>query len=98
MYITSTNGLRRIDLSQGGLASPVVLVSNISCKEMFLDASGRLYIEKNDATKNNSFIYDLNGALLANYTKGSKLIIKASKYTFYLLNNYENPLLFYQYP
>ena len=98
MYITSTNGLRRIDLSQGGLVPPVVLVSNFSCKEMFLDASGRLYIEQFDATKNNSFIYDLNGALLASYTKGTKLIAKASKYTFYLLNNFANPLLFYQYP
>lgn len=98
LYITSTNGLRRIDLSQGASALPVVLVENISCKEMFLDASGRLYIEQNNSTRNNSFVYDVYGKLLASYTNGSKLIAKASKYTFYVLNNFANPLVFYQYP
>lgn len=98
LYITSTSGLRQIDLSQGESASPVVLVADFSCKEMFLDASGRLYIEENNATKNNSFVYDVYGTLLASYTNGSKLIVKASKYTFYVLNNFANPLLFYQYP
>jgi hypothetical protein len=63
----------------------VVLVSNLSCKELFLDDSGRLYIEQNEATKNDSFVYDLYGILLASCTSGSKLIVKASKYTLYLL-------------
>ena len=98
MYVTSTSGFRRVDLSQGGLASPVMFVANLSCKELFLDASGRFYVEQSNATKNNSFVYDLNGTLLATYTNGSKLIVKTSKYTFYLLNNYQNPLYFYQYP
>lgn len=98
LYISSTTGLRRIDLAQGTSAVPVVLVANLTCKQMFFDASGRIYLEKNDGTKVNSFVYDTNGRLLASYTNGSRLIGKASKYTFYLLNNLENPLLFYQYP
>ncbi|UJR25098.1 hypothetical protein I4U23_006459 [Adineta vaga] len=98
LYVTSSNGLRRIDLTQGVSATPVLLMSNFSSKELFLDASSRLYIEQDNPTKNNSFVYDIQGNLLAKYTLGSKVIGRASKYTFYMLNNYGYALSFCQYP
>ena len=98
LYITSNTGLRRFNLTQGAAASSVLLVPGLISKEIFLDASGRLYVEQNDATLNNSFVFDLQGTLLANYTHGSKLIVKASKYSYFVFNNMINPLLLYAYP
>ena len=98
LYVTSNSGLRRFNLTEGVSASPVLLVANLVCKEIFLDASGRLYVEQNDATLNHSFVFDLNGALIANYTHGSKLIVKASKYSYFVFSNIVNSLLLYTYP
>ena len=98
LYITSNTGLRRFNLTEGMSASPVLLVPNLMCKEIFLDASGRLYVELNNATVDKSFVFDLNGTLIANYTFGSKLIVKASKYSYFVFNNMVNPLSLYVYP
>ena len=98
LYITSMSGLRRLNLTQGASATPVTIGPIQPYKQIFFDASGRLYIEKYDSTSNNSLVLDLNGTTIASYSSGSKLIVKASKYTFFLFNNQVNPLLLYAYP
>ncbi|UJR18497.1 hypothetical protein I4U23_005403 [Adineta vaga] len=98
LYITSTTGLWHMNITQGGCGIAIKIVSSLQCKEIFVDASGRLYVEKDDLTKNNSLVFDLYGTQLASFSYGSKLIVKASKYDYYVMNNRENPLQIYVYP
>ena len=88
---------RQIDWTQGAMAMLVVLRPSFPWTGLFLDGVGRLYVEKHDVSRNDSFVYDLQEAMIASYTAGHSLIDKASKYQYYLMDNREDPRKFHWY-